>query len=89
MAEVVDVLKAGKVIGDVVDSFTPVVELRVQYGSTTVSNGCEIKPLEAQNRPHLQVATEKPHRDNLYTLFMVDPDAPDPSKPVLKEWLHW
>jgi protein FLOWERING LOCUS T len=25
----------------------------------------------------------------LYTLMMVDPDAPSPDKPTAREWLHW
>lgn len=24
-----------------------------------------------------------------YSLVMVDPDAPSPDNPVMKEWLHW
>jgi phosphatidylethanolamine-binding protein (PEBP) family uncharacterized protein len=24
-----------------------------------------------------------------YTLLMVDPDAPSPDNPAMREWLHW
>ena len=71
MAEAPEILVAGKVIGDVLEPFTPEAELTVQYGSETVSNGCEIKPLEAKNRPRLQVTSHNPRPDDLYTLVSV------------------
>jgi len=27
--------------------------------------------------------------DSLYTIVIIDPDAPSPDQPVMSEWLHW
>ncbi|KAJ1434807.1 PEBP-like superfamily [Sesbania bispinosa] len=73
MGRSIGVLTVGKVIGDVIDPFAPAAEIIVLYGSKQVSNGCDIKPSLAAERPHV----------------MVDPDAPSPSEPTYREWLHW
>lgn len=44
-------LIVGKVIEDVVDVFTPAVNLSVSYVPKEVANGREIKPSAATNRP--------------------------------------
>ncbi|EOY28447.1 PEBP (phosphatidylethanolamine-binding protein) family protein isoform 3, partial [Theobroma cacao] len=69
----VEPLVVGRVIGDVLDIFTPAAELTVHYSTKQVHNGCDIKPSSAADKPHV----------------MVDPDAPTPSEPRLREWLHW
>nr|GMD83126.1 protein MOTHER of FT and TFL1-like [Ipomoea batatas] len=69
----VDPLVVGKVIGDVLDMFVPVVEFTVDYGSKKIANGVEITPSSAAQKPSI----------------MVDPDAPSPSEPTFREWLHW
>ncbi|CAN0852676.1 Protein MOTHER of FT and TFL1 [Linum grandiflorum] len=89
MARSIEPLIVGKVIGDVIDLFNPMVELTVHYGPRKVSNGCEIKPSAAAQRPVVQVLHDAPLSSVLYTLVMVDPDAPSPSEPRLREWLHW
>ncbi|CAN1284499.1 Protein MOTHER of FT and TFL1 [Linum perenne] len=89
MARSIEPLIVGKVIGDVIDFFNPTVELTVHYGSRKVSNGCEIKPSAAAQKPVVQVLHDAPFSSVLYTLVMVDPDAPSPSEPRLREWLHW
>ncbi|CAN1284497.1 Protein MOTHER of FT and TFL1 [Linum perenne] len=53
MARSIEPLIVGKVIGDVIDFFNPTVELTVHYGSRKVSNGCEIKPSAAAQKPRL------------------------------------
>ncbi|KAB2029600.1 hypothetical protein ES319_D05G175000v1 [Gossypium barbadense] len=73
MARSVEPLVVGRVIGDVLDMFTPASEFTVRYGTKQVTNGCDIKPSAAADKPHV----------------MVDPDAPSPSEPRLREWLHW
>ncbi|CAI0467856.1 unnamed protein product [Linum tenue] len=88
----IEPLIVGKVIGDVLDPFHPLVELTVHYGSRKISNGCEIKPSAALQKPFVQIlrdAPPAPISSVLYTLVMVDPDAPSPSEPRLREWLHW
>ncbi|KAI3888908.1 hypothetical protein MKW92_025966 [Papaver armeniacum] len=104
MARSVQSLAVGKVIGDVVDMFTPSVELSVYYGSLKITNGCKLKPSVVSGKP--TVFINNPHQSpqaqgnhfydlhrsastNLYTLVMSDPDAPTPSEPSMKEWLHW
>ncbi|CAL9114134.1 unnamed protein product [Musa textilis] len=97
MARYVDPLVVGRVIGDVVDLFVPTVSMTVRFGSKHVSNGCDIKPSVAANPPTVQFAGQQ---SDLYTLVrgdsifscvkvMTDPDAPCPSDPTMREWLHW
>ncbi|KAK2977096.1 hypothetical protein RJ640_017620, partial [Escallonia rubra] len=94
MARSLDPLVVGKVVGDVLDMFVPVAELTVHYGSKQIANGCEIKPSAAADRPRVQINRPRAFAD-FYTLVclhmhvMVDPDAPSPSEPTLREWLHW
>ncbi|ESW32502.1 hypothetical protein PHAVU_002G327700 [Phaseolus vulgaris] len=86
MAASVDPLVVGRVIGDVVDMFVPSVNMSVYYGSKHVTSGCDIKPSIAVNPPKLTLTGKK---ENLYTLIMTDPDAPSPSEPNMREWIHW
>ncbi|GER53013.1 PEBP (phosphatidylethanolamine-binding protein)family protein [Striga asiatica] len=81
-----DPLVVGRVIGDVLDMFIPAAELTVDYGGKSIDNGFEIKPSAAAQPPRLLI--RGPATD-YYTLVMVDPDAPSPTKPTLREWLHW
>nr|WGZ76174.1 phosphatidylethanolamine-binding protein [Solanum melongena] len=87
--ESVDPLVAGKVIGDVVDMFFPAVEFTVEYASKQITNnGVEIKPAAAAQKPRVHIKGS-PDSNNLYTLVMADPDAPSPTQPTFREWLHW
>ncbi|XP_022139890.1 protein MOTHER of FT and TFL1-like, partial [Momordica charantia] len=87
MVRSLEPLVVGRVIGDVLDMFTPAADLSVSYGSKQVANGCEIKPSAASDAPTLLI--HSPLSNHLYTLVMVDPDAPSPSEPTFREWLHW
>ncbi|KAK6925488.1 Phosphatidylethanolamine-binding protein [Dillenia turbinata] len=86
MAASVDPLVVGRVIGDVVDMFVPRVSMSVYFASKHVTNGCEIKPSIASEPPKVNISG---HSDELYTLVMTDPDAPSPSEPSMREWVHW
>ncbi|GKV23648.1 hypothetical protein SLEP1_g33353 [Rubroshorea leprosula] len=86
MAASVDPLVVGRVIGDVVDMFVPTVNMSVYYGPKHVSNGCEIKPSMTTNPPKVVISGQS---HDLYTLVMTDPDAPSPSEPTMREWVHW
>ncbi|KAJ1437809.1 Phosphatidylethanolamine-binding, conserved site [Sesbania bispinosa] len=86
MAASVDPLVVGRVIGDVVDMFVPTVSMSVYFASKHVTNGCEIKPSIAVNAPKVTLTG---NMDTLYTLVMTDPDAPSPSEPSMREWIHW
>ncbi|KAG6475126.1 protein MOTHER of FT and TFL1 homolog 1-like [Zingiber officinale] len=86
MAGYVDPLVVGRVIGDVVDLFVPALTMTVRFGSKHVNNGCDVKPSLAVDPPSVQIAG-RPY--DLFTLVMTDPDAPSPSDPTMREWLHW
>lgn len=86
MAAHVDPLVVGRVVGDVVDLFVPTVAMSVRFGTKDLTNGCEIKPSVAAAAPAVQIAGRV---NDLFTLVMTDPDAPSPSEPNMREWLHW
>ncbi|KAF8380301.1 hypothetical protein HHK36_027783 [Tetracentron sinense] len=88
MSRLMEPLAVGRVIGEVVDSFTPSVKMSVTYNSyTQVCNGHELLPSVITSRPRVQIGGDD-MRD-AYTLIMTDPDAPGPSDPYLREHLHW
>ncbi|KAF5929978.1 hypothetical protein HYC85_000003 [Camellia sinensis] len=72
--------------GDVLDMFVPRIAMNVYYGPKHVTNGCSIKPSIAMNPPRVTITGHSP---DLYTLVMTDPDAPSPSEPAMREWVHW
>ncbi|KAI5649062.1 hypothetical protein M9H77_35067 [Catharanthus roseus] len=87
-----DPLVVGRVVGDVLDPFTRSITLRVTYNmnrenSRDVNNGCEFRPSQVVNQPRVEIGGDDLR--TFYTLVMVDPDAPSPSDPTLREYLHW
>ncbi|KAL8130659.1 hypothetical protein V2J09_019814 [Rumex salicifolius] len=80
-------LVVGGVIGDVLNNFTPSIPLRITYGSRVAVNGCEFKPSQIAGQPRVDIGGTDLR--TFYTLVMVDPDAPSPSNPSLREYLHW
>ncbi|KAK4750814.1 hypothetical protein SAY87_004296 [Trapa incisa] len=86
MASWVDPLVVGRVIGDVVDMFVPMAGMTINYGMKHINNGCQIKPSMAADAPKVTISGNS---DELYTLVMTDPDAPSPSEPTMREWVHW
>ncbi|GAB2274619.1 CEN-like protein 2 [Dionaea muscipula] len=88
MAKVSNSLTIGRVIGDVIDCFIPIVRMSVVYNSNKqVFNGHELFPSSITLRPRVEV-----HDGDLrsfFTLIMTDPDVPGPSDPYLREHLHW
>ncbi|KAM7525156.1 hypothetical protein LguiA_015058 [Lonicera macranthoides] len=60
-------LIVGNVIGDVVDMFTPAVDLSVSFVPKQVDNGCEIKPSAATNGPKIHASGPRAST-SLYTL---------------------
>ncbi|RZC23759.1 Shaggy-related protein kinase eta isoform E [Glycine soja] len=82
-----DPLVVGRVIGDVLDPFECSIPMRVSYNNRDVSNGCEFKPSQVVNQPRINIGGDDLR--NFYTLIAVDPDAPSPSDPNLREYLHW
>nr|BCD83046.1 phosphatidyl ethanolamine-binding protein [Lilium hybrid cultivar] len=82
-----DPLVTGRVIGDVLDPFISSVNLSVRYQSRGVANGCEFRPSAVVEQPRVEVGGNDLR--TVYTLILVDPDAPSPSNPYLREYLHW
>ncbi|KAK9673515.1 hypothetical protein RND81_12G172200 [Saponaria officinalis] len=80
-------LVVGRVIGDVLDPFTRSVTLRVHYNGREVNNGCEFRPSQVVTQPRVEIGGDDLR--SFFTLVMVDPDAPSPSNPTLREYLHW
>ncbi|KAK2359308.1 hypothetical protein P8452_63542 [Trifolium repens] len=81
-------LVVGGVIGDVLDPFTNSVSLRVIYeNNKEVFNSGELKPSQIVNPPRVQVGGNDIR--TLYTLVMLNPDAPSPSDPNMGEYLYW
>ncbi|KAJ3694355.1 hypothetical protein LUZ60_009835 [Juncus effusus] len=82
----VDPLIVGRVIGEVVDLFVPTASIDVNFGTKHVNNGVHIKPSMAVDPPSLDIHCSP---SQLFTMVMTDPDAPSPSEPTMREWLHW
>ncbi|XP_052184126.1 protein HEADING DATE 3A-like isoform X3 [Diospyros lotus] len=82
-----DPLVVGRVVGDVLDPFTRSIDLRVGFTCREVTNGCEFRPSQVVNQPRVDIGGDDLR--TFYTLVMVDPDAPSPSDPSLREYLHW
>ncbi|XP_061359479.1 protein VERNALIZATION 3-like [Gastrolobium bilobum] len=88
MPRTMNPLVVGRVIGDVLDHFTSSVSLRPVYNNNKeVFNSGELKPSQIVNQPRVDIGGDDLR--TLYTLVMVDPDAPSPSDPNMREYLHW
>ncbi|XP_010444040.1 PREDICTED: protein BROTHER of FT and TFL 1 [Camelina sativa] len=88
MSREIDPLVVGRVIGDVLEMFNPSVTMRVTFSSNTiVSNGHELAPSLLQSKPRVEVGGQDLR--SFFTLIMIDPDAPSPSNPYMREYLHW
>ncbi|KDP42735.1 hypothetical protein JCGZ_23675 [Jatropha curcas] len=87
MEKPVDPLIVERVIGDVLDLFTPTIKMSVAYTDRKVCNGHELYPSTIASKP--KVAVEGDDMRSFFTLVMTDPDVPGPSDPYLREHLHW
>ncbi|XP_009614479.1 protein TERMINAL FLOWER 1-like [Nicotiana tabacum] len=87
MARNVEPLVVGRVVGDVLDSFSPKVKMTVTYNNKQVCNGQELFPSAVTIRPRVEV--QGGDMRTFFTLVMTDPDVPGPSDPYLREHLHW
>ncbi|KAG0484650.1 hypothetical protein HPP92_008729 [Vanilla planifolia] len=67
--------------------FDHYVNIRVTFNNRVVVNGCDLRPSAISNHPKVEVGGDDLRV--LYTLVMVDLDAPSPSNPTLREYLHW
>nr|AFA42328.1 TFL1-like protein [Fragaria x ananassa]AFA52237.1 TFL1-like protein [Fragaria x ananassa] len=87
MARMSEPLAVGRVIGDVLDSFTPTTKMIVTYNTKLVCNGHELFPSAVTAKPRVEI--QGGDMRSFFTLVMTDPDVPGPSDPYLKEHLHW
>ncbi|TQD83326.1 hypothetical protein C1H46_031113 [Malus baccata] len=87
MARVPEPLVVGRVIGDVLDSFTPTTHMSVTYNAKLVCNGLELFPSVVTAKPRVEI--QGGELRSFFTLVMTDPDCPGPSDPYLREHLHW
>ncbi|XP_059290886.1 protein TERMINAL FLOWER 1-like [Lycium ferocissimum] len=83
----IETLVLGRVIGDVVDSFTPTLKMTITYNNKQVYSGQELFPSVVIARPRVEV--QGADLRTFFTLVMTDPDVPGPSDPFLREHLHW
>ncbi|KAJ0972317.1 hypothetical protein J5N97_020276 [Dioscorea zingiberensis] len=83
-----DPLVLGRVVGDVVDPFVKSVNFRVVYSSKEVTNGTGLRSSAVVDQPWVEIRGNN-NNTSLYTLVMVDPDAPSPNNPTQQEYLHW
>nr|ACN54545.1 mother of FT and TFL1-like protein variant b [Physcomitrium patens] len=70
MARSIDPLVVGKVIGDVIDTFVPSVDMAIHYSSRQVTNGCQMKPSATAQAPEIQLS-DNSEGNNYYTLTKV------------------
>ncbi|XP_060206151.1 CEN-like protein 2 isoform X2 [Lycium barbarum] len=87
MARSLEPLIVGRVVGDVLDSFTANVKMAITFNNKLVCNGHELFPSAVTARPKVEV--QGGDLRNFFTLVMTDPDVPGPSDPYLREHLHW
>lgn len=74
-------------VPDVVDELLPKGKLQVKYATgVAVQEGNELTPTQVKDEPQVTWEEEQGH---LYTLLMVDPDAPSRADPKYREILHW
>ncbi|KAK1563757.1 hypothetical protein Q3G72_032443 [Acer saccharum] len=82
-----DPLVVGRVIGDVLECFTPSIKMCVTYNNKQVFNGYEFFPSAVTSKPTFGI--QGGDMRSFFTLVMTDPDVPGPSDPYLSEHLHW
>ncbi|WJX17978.1 CEN-like protein 4 [Trifolium repens] len=79
-----DPLILGRVIGDVIDYFTPTIKMTVTYNNKEIFNAYEVPfPSTVSTRPRIQIGGGDMRP--LFTLIMIDPDVPGPSDPYMKD----
>ncbi|XP_024969011.1 protein MOTHER of FT and TFL1 homolog 2-like [Cynara cardunculus var. scolymus] len=74
------------VLGGVVEPFVPMITMTVYYGTNKLTNGRELNVSMVKATPRVLIGGNP---DELYTLVMIDPDAPNPNEPELKELVSW
>ncbi|KAL6956618.1 Protein TERMINAL FLOWER 1, partial [Sarracenia purpurea var. burkii] len=55
MARISEPLAVGRVIGDVLDPFTPTTKMAVTYSNKLVCNGYELYPSQVTTKPRVEI----------------------------------
>ena len=74
------------VIGDTSAPFEPSVDMKVNYNKNMMINGRDYTASAVATAPRVTIGGSP---NELYTLVLVDPDAPNPNEPSLKEVVSW
>ncbi|XP_021975706.1 protein MOTHER of FT and TFL1 isoform X2 [Helianthus annuus] len=74
------------VVGNFMDPFVPTVTVTAYFGDHRLTNCSELRLATAQIAPRVVIGG---NQDELYTLIMVDPDAPNPNEPSSREVVLW
>lgn len=84
--ELGQLMKQHQIIPDVV-ACLPSLLVNVLYPcETNVTPGSHFSPLKVCRQPVIRWLAEP---NKLYTLAMIDPDAPSRATPLYREWVHW
>ncbi|XP_057860043.2 uncharacterized protein LOC131068785 isoform X2 [Cryptomeria japonica] len=86
-----ELLKASKIIPDVIDEVGErFLDLRVLYRDhIEVSSGVAMRVQQTHQKPRVEMRGYPFGSEDLYTIIMVDPDAPTPKDPAFRCYLHW
>ena len=74
-----------EIVPDSLDSVPPSL-LSVEYpGALKLETGGVLTPTQVKDRPVISWPADE---DKLYTLMVIDPDAPSRADPKMRHWLH-
>ncbi|XP_013102441.1 protein D3 [Stomoxys calcitrans] len=79
-------MDTGGIIPDIIDTKPGAIAKITYGGGVTVELGKELTPTQVKDQPEVTWEAEE---GALYTLLMVDPDAPSRQEPTYREVLHW
>ncbi|KAF5759903.1 putative phosphatidylethanolamine-binding protein [Helianthus annuus] len=72
----------------IVEPFEPTVDMTVYYDNRWITSCSTLKYSDVTpNPPRVEIGNEQPNQ--LYTLIMIDPDAPTPDQPSHRELVTW
>ncbi|PWA82417.1 Phosphatidylethanolamine-binding protein PEBP [Artemisia annua] len=74
------------VIGDLSVPFEPSVDMKVYHNNNMMINGRDYRASAVATAPRVTIGGSP---NELYTLVLIDPDAPNPNEPSLKEVVSW
>ncbi|KAF6813217.1 phosphatidylethanolamine-binding protein [Colletotrichum sojae] len=89
-SEVVSKFLSARVVPDSVPAIIPTVDLRVKYGNIPENLGNEFSALQTLQEPVVTFDPELGYDPSTtrYTYIQLDPDAPGPQFPLLRQYLH-